>query len=411
MQQADGITFIIERMKAGARLSDPHAPLGQCWVLEEPGKPVDVVTAQEMRRLVVEGFVETDKKHSNYLARLTPRNIDSTPPTTRKSFQSSADEISHKPIAPAVQPYTFEQLLDRETGPTRINLIFHLHVPKAGGKTVVALLCRNQGQNAVIPLEFDMATSSFFGLVPEDRWLSNYEKAGAANPFLMTGHFRMDALTLRNAPIPHAVVTTLRDPIVRVLSHYNYTLRVPGNPWRNEVISGDMSFLEYAETLLAPNGIGPQYSFFDDTGVGTFARSGTASVQHCFDNLLNKVCVFGLIERFDEFAALAAYLLRSDGALVAASQNVTRHFADTSGIPLKTSLTDEERSKIEQMFGDDIWFYEAANKEYERRISDPRLHAVIASAAPLLKTCREKLEEINQLPSWQSDHAAVADAK
>ena len=41
---------------------------------------------------------------------------------------------------------------------------------------------------------------------------------------------------------------------------------------------------------------------------------------------------------------------------------------------------------------DDIWFYQEAVKEYERRISDPRLQAVLAKALPMVRSCQEIMD-------------------
>ena len=68
--------------------------------------------------------------------------------------------------------------------------------------------------------------------------------------------------------MPHTIVTTLRDPIERMLSYYNYTVRLPGNPWHDDIVTKGMSFVEYARNAYAA--FGPRYSFFDDTGQGSF---------------------------------------------------------------------------------------------------------------------------------------------
>ena len=62
------------------------------------------------------------------------------------------------------------------------------------------------------------------------------------------------------------IVSVLRDPVERMLSNYNFTLRRPANPWHDEVVNKGMSFVEYSGKML--DAIGPQYSFFDDTGRG-----------------------------------------------------------------------------------------------------------------------------------------------
>ena len=136
-----------------------------------------------------------------------------------------------------------------------------------------------------------MNEQSFFGTVIEEVWKNIQLTPAPRRRFALTGHFRLDAALLRAVWVPHAIIATLRDPIKRLLSHYNFSRLVPGNPHHEALRVGRMSFLEYAEWLIARNSIGPQYSFFDDTGAGTFAYSGYAPPEKCLDNLLNRaVC-------------------------------------------------------------------------------------------------------------------------
>jgi hypothetical protein len=57
---------------------------------------------------------------------------------------------------------------------------------------------------------------------------------------------------------------------------------------------------EYAKYALAA--FGPIYGFFDDTGQGDFTPTGVATPQECLRNLVTRVGLYGLAERFDEFA-------------------------------------------------------------------------------------------------------------
>jgi hypothetical protein len=292
------------------------------------------------------------------------------------------------PQRPGETPYTFEQLLNRQVEPFGPDLVFHVHVPKTAGSTVKTLF----RQNNFSLLDFDMNTQSFFEVVREDRWRQNFFREPPRVPYLLSGHFRFDLPILRQLRIPHAIVTLLREPVQRVLSHYNYTIRTAGNPCRDEVLAGTMSFLDYAEWLH--RAIGPQYSFFDDTGAGTFARSGTASAEQCLSNLLTKVSLFGLTERFNEYCAIAGYLLGWTKVLAVGSENVTSRRPDPHHRTTKVSMSDEELEGVSQLFADDIWFYQEARKEYERRTADPRLQAVLSETLPLIAECDEAMERL-----------------
>jgi len=300
---------------------------------------------------------------------------------------SSNDALREAP-RPAVAPYTFQQLLDRQVEKFGLDLVFHVHVPKASGGTVNVLF----RQNNFIMLDFDMNRKDFFGVVPEDRFLEGYLASPPRRSYVLTGHFRLDNPTLRSAWMRHTIVTTLRDPIDRMLSHYNYTLRIPQNPWHDDIVRKGMSFLDYAANMYSA--IGPQYSFFDDTGQGSFAPTGTATPQQCLNNLITKVGLYGLTERFDEFAVLVGYLFGRLRILGVLPGNVTERIPNPPGAPPKKSLSGAERDAISELLKDDIWFYGEAVKEYERRISDWRVQAVLAETLPLVQSCRAALDRL-----------------
>jgi hypothetical protein len=309
--------------------------------------------------------------------------VSATPPSS-----ATAEVFRARPIVP---PYSFGDLLDGRADLYELSNIFHLHIPKAGGGSLHILL----RQNNFGVMDFDMNTKSFFGLVDELEWMKIQLQPFPRRRFGLSGHYRMDAGLLKTMRVPHVIITTLRDPIKRVLSHYNFTLLVPGNPYRDELLAGKMSLLEYAEWLAAPNAVGPQYSFFDDTGDGSFARTGTAPVGHCLRNLLEKVGVHGFTDRFDEFCVLFGYLLRRPHIAIRVANETSAH--DDGEIELKSSVNDDERGKLEKMYGDDIWFYRQARDEYERRLKDVRLKSVIADALPHIKIARRAMQTLNDM--------------
>src|SRR5262245_24043254 len=145
---------------------------------------------------------------------------------------NSNDALREAP-RPAGVPYTFQQLLDRQVEKLGLDLVFHIHVPKASGGTVNALF----RQNNFFALNFDMNRKEFFAVVSEEKFFENYLAPPPRPSYVLTGHFRLDHPIFRRAWMPHTIVTTLRDPIERMLSNYNYTFRRPGNPWHDDVVN------------------------------------------------------------------------------------------------------------------------------------------------------------------------------
>ena len=69
----------------------------------------------------------------------------------------------------AVSPHTFEQLLNRQVVHRGLDLVIHVHVPKASGNTVRALF----QQNGFTALHFDMTSGSFLKSFPKNALCSD----------------------------------------------------------------------------------------------------------------------------------------------------------------------------------------------------------------------------------------------
>lgn len=371
-----------EKYRAGLAEVSQHLPPAHRMNLEaalhgqqlQLGALNSTITAQQMQLAALNDIV---------------RQMMAAPASTPAAVVNAVEgSRSDQPSRPTVKPYTFEQLLNREVESLGLDLVFNVHIPKAAGNTVNALF----RQLGFIPVPLDMNTNDFFATVREDRWFEGYAAPPPRDAYLMTGHMRLDQPMFRRLWMPHMIVSVLRDPVERMLSNYNFTLRRPANPWHDEVVNKGMSFVEYSSRML--DAIGPQYSFFDETGKGVFARTGNATVQECLANLLTKVSFYGLSERFDEFAALTGYLLGRAKILAIAPANVTSEIQDLTGLPLKTALTAEERDGLGSLMKDDIWFYQEAVKEYDRRMADQRLQAVLSDVLPLIRSSHEAISKI-----------------
>ena len=87
--------------------------------------------------------------------------------------------------ARAVAPYTFQQLLERQVEKFGLDLVFHIHVPKASGGTVNVLF----RQNNFLVLNFDMSTTDFFQDISEEQFLNAYRRATTSTIIFANGPF------------------------------------------------------------------------------------------------------------------------------------------------------------------------------------------------------------------------------
>ena len=60
-------------------------------------------------------------------------------------------------------------------------------------------------------------------------------------------------------------------------------------------------------------------------------------------------------------------------------------------------MSEREREGVTELLKDDVWFYREAVKEYERRISDPRVQAVFAETVPLVRSCRAAVDRLQTI--------------
>jgi hypothetical protein len=68
---------------------------------------------------------------------------------------------------------------------------------------------------------------------------------------------------------------------------------------------------------------------------------------------------------------------------------------------LKSAVTDAERSELAELLKDDVWFYERALQEYERRVSEPRVAQLVAAHNAAMECYRRAMisEQIFESPS------------
>lgn len=255
----------------------------------------------------------------------------------------AASSVAERPRAGFVSP-------EAET-------VVHVHVPRTAGTS----LRRFFGRHGYHVVDLDINTNDFFTSIDESEWRG---KRGQRRPHLFTGHLHMDHSILRRLDGPATLITLLREPTDRMLSNYNYTLRMPAAPWHRECVSGEMSFLENVDTYLKM--YGPQFSYYDDTGEGDYKWTGHLTAAECFERLRTRITVFGFVDRMPEFMMALSNLLGLPH-LPLPRENGSRQVPPTVGGTLKDTITDAERTALADLMRDDYWFYEQALRLYRER--------------------------------------------
>jgi hypothetical protein len=222
-------------------------------------------------------------------------------------------------------------------------LVF-IHIPKTAGTTVNNLLMKN------FRYRLDAYGANFFPRYYPEEFVSLVGAPLADDtrrPVFFTGHIDVDNDVFRYMPVAYVAITVLRDPVQRIVSHYRGESALPDSPVSGDIRSGKLTIMDFFRRLYPPYQL--QHQIF---------APKSHSVEESLRNLENKVSLFGLNERLDEFVVLLSELL---GLPNLVQMPVNRTEADAPEVT---------RSHIEELRGllaDEVAFYELAAALYDRR--------------------------------------------
>jgi Sulfotransferase family len=164
-------------------------------------------------------------------------------------------------------------------------ILVFLHIPKTAGSTVLRILEREYGRAAVL-LAYDARG-------PEE--VASRIAAAAIRPRVVAGHF--DFGVDRALPVPSTYMAFLRDPVQRVLSHYEFVRRQDGH-----YLYGAASRLTFADYVRSCGGAEPnndQTRLLAGTGIETNAGSAGPEMLPVAKSHIDQLGAVGLTEEFD----------------------------------------------------------------------------------------------------------------
>jgi Galactose-3-O-sulfotransferase len=219
-------------------------------------------------------------------------------------------------------------------------------VPKTGGTTINHILMRN------FRYRLDAYGSSFFPRYFPSEFVALVRPRlpdDTRRPVFFTGHIDITNAVFRYMPVAYVAITVLREPVARIVSHYRAESTLPNSPIGAEIRDGKMSLLDFFRRLYPPYQL--QHEIFSPT---------SRDVDEALQSIESKVSLFGLQDRFDEFAVMLAELLGLPD-VVHAPLNATS--ADAA--PLPSSEIDEMRG----LLAEEIAFYKSCEALYQTRIA------------------------------------------
>ena len=153
-------------------------------------------------------------------------------------------------------------------------------------------------------------------------------------PAFFTGHIAIDNDIFRYMPVRYAAITILREPVSRLVSHYRARSMLTGSLYADDISAGRLSVSEFLNLERASYPL-------------QFERFG-ASPDVALRALTERISIFGLQERYDDFLTML-------GSLLGLPDLAYRKLNQTpSDAPMPREDRDEE---LRQQLESDIEFY------------------------------------------------------
>ena len=180
-------------------------------------------------------------------------------------------------------------------------LIF-MHIPKCGGTTLTSILTEAVPEGRRFSVDGRNVAGS-------RRALAALPDGERRRIDLLLGHLSHGWHELL-APRPARYFTIVREPVARVVSHYNYVRSHDGHYLHSAVVEGKMTLADYVEsgiTTEVNDGQVRQISGAEDivqvpygpSSIGYGADHG-ALLERALGNIERHFLLVGLLERFDE---------------------------------------------------------------------------------------------------------------
>lgn len=232
-----------------------------------------------------------------------------------------------------------------------------LHIPKAAGTTLHAVIKRQFPHDAIFTIDGANTQKS----INEFKNLPEKQKQKIR---CLKGH--MPFGLHRYLSQPAVYITLLRHPVERMVSHYYYVLGKPRHYLHNEVAARKMSLSDYVSSGMSPelmNGQTRSISGIRELVWENGNEAASADILAMAKGNLDHFAVIGLSERFDESLILCKRLLGWRNVFYV-KQNVT------GSRPPKREISRETLKVIENHNELDLELYGLAKQRLQQLVRE-----------------------------------------
>lgn len=230
--------------------------------------------------------------------------------------------------------------------------LFFLHIPKAAGTTFYSILTRYFPEEQVLPAND--------GRIPYFKYVG---VQGLQKFRLLRAHH--DYTVYPFLPRRPVFITFLRDPILRLISHYRFIQREPTNQFHEIVVNQRMTLTDFvAEPEIRRRVVNRQVRQI----AGALTLKSEARDLSGDDLLaiakvrLQEFAYFGLAERFEDSLRLLCYTFGWDPVHEYTLYNVAPHPSN------KDDLTQEELEAAQRVNHLDLALYQYAEELFQVRM-------------------------------------------
>jgi hypothetical protein len=205
--------------------------------------------------------------------------------------------------------------------------VIFLHIPKTAGTTLLEILDRQIPPKAIFSIgAIAQESIAQFEALPEEE--RNRIR-------LLRGHMGFGLHEF--LPGPAHYFTLLRDPVARVISHYNFIRRTPDHYLYDRVVEGNLSLYDLLQENYALMLNDAQVRLISGVwGYAPFGEVTPEMLETAKQNLAQFFPVVGLTEQFDKTVMLLKETFNWPAAITYHRRNVSRDGKTADALPAQT---------------------------------------------------------------------------